>query len=278
MRLAVPALCLLLVAPLAQAEPDPDHAETTVSSHGGLVQLPGGVAVGLLPGSARKGAGWHMLRLDRAEPLMPPSEGVGPRPIDRRASSPLGMVEGPAVSVGSGFRIQLAAPDPTGSVATGMVDAEQWNAWLSSVPERVMPYVEPHREGQREGLLVAVPHAGPDGSAEEVDVWLRSPGGIRRLGETDRVGAPRPGEEGIRSWDPCLVIGRLDAEGTAWFYLPQTSCGLDEAPVWTPLREQSQEEFATWVEEQTPPRELKAVRKELKALAKDELKREKDSE
>ena len=107
-------------------------------------------------------------------------------------------------------------------------------------------------------------------------MWLRSPGGLRRTGDAERVGAPRPGDDALQRWDPCLLLGRLDAAGTAWFYLAEPSCGFDPAPVWTPLREQSQGEFEAWVVEQTPPKELRAVRKELKAMAREESKLEKE--
>ena len=46
--------------------------------------------------------------------------------------------------------------------------------------------------------------------------------------------------------------------------------------MWTPLREQSQEEFADWVIEQTPAKEARKVRKELKIMARDETKLEKE--
>ena len=277
LRLIVLCALFLPVAAVAQDAPaDPNSAQGTVGSHGGLVRLPGGIAVGLLPGSAREGAGWHLLRVDLVDPLLPPPEGVGPRAIDRRALGPLGLVEGPPVSVSKAVRITLSAPDPAAAVGTGMEEAAAWDSWLAGVPDRVMPWVDPSREGQRKGLLLAIPDAGPAGTDEEVDVWLRSPGGLRRTIDVDRPGAPRPGEDGVQSWDPCLFIGRLDASGTAWFYLPTTACGLDEASAWTPLREQSQEEFAEWVLDQLPAKEQKAARKELRALAKEEIKRQKE--
>jgi hypothetical protein len=186
------------------------------------------------------------------------------------------MVEGPPVSIGGGFRIRLLEPDPTGDVGTGMAGAEEWNSWLEAVPDDLMPWVDPAYADQRKGFLVAVPNAAPAGTDERVSVWLRSPGGLRRSGDVEKIGAPRPGDDGIQRWDPCLQLGRLDTSGTAWFYLEGANCGLDEAPVWTPLREQSQEEFAAWVVEQTPPKEVRKVRKELKLMARDEAKLEKE--
>lgn len=266
-------------APAAAPEGDPDYpgfAEATVGSHGGLVQLPNGMTVGLLPGSARDGVGWHLLHMQLAEPLLPSPEGVGPRAIDRRSSTPLGMVEGPAQPISPGFQLRLLDPDPAGDVGTGMVDAEGWNSWLESVPDDLMPWLDPAYTDQRKGFLVAVPDAGPPGTDERVSVWLRSPGGLRRTGDVERVGAPRPGDDAVLRWDPCLLLGRLDAAGTAWFYLAESSCGFDATPVWTPLREQSQKEFADWVLDQTPPKEAGKLRKELKTMARDETKREKE--
>jgi len=234
------------------------------------------VEAGLLPGSARDGVGWHLLHLEAADPLMPHPDGVGPRAIDRRSNTPLGMVEGPPVSISAGFRLRLLEPDPTGTVGTGMVAPEEWNTWLSAVPGDLMPWLDPAYADQRKGFLVAVPAAAPAGTDERVSVWLVSPGGLRRSGDVDRIGAPRPGDDGIQRWDPCLLLGRLDASGTAWFYLEAASCGLDPTPVWTPLREQSQEEFADWVIEQTPAKEARKVRKELKIMARDETKLEKE--
>ena len=279
MRAWTPALCLALLStpPAAAADdPDPNLAEGTVGSHGGLVRMVSGTTVGLLPGSARAGAGRHRIRIAQSEPLLPPPEGVGPRVIDRRSASPLGLVEGPPVAVGGGLQISVLDPDPSEPVAPAVEQAEEWSRWLDSVPDRVMPYVDPAREGQRKGLVLAVPDAAPEGTAEEVSVWLRAPGGLRRGGEPERIGAPRPGEDGIQRWDPCLVIGRIDGTGTAWFYLPEASCGLDPSPVWTPLREQSQGEFAAWVLDQIPSDQARSARKELKAMAKDETKREKE--
>ena len=96
----------------AVAEPDPGAAQANVGSHGGLIRLPGGTEAGLLPGSARDGVGWHLVRLESAEALLPNPEGVGPRPIDRRSGTPLGMVEGPPLALGAGFRLRLLEPDP----------------------------------------------------------------------------------------------------------------------------------------------------------------------
>ena len=253
-------------------EPDqPEAVEANVGRGGGLVRLPDGPVAALLPGSAGLEPGWHRLRLEVAEALLPQPEAVGTRPIDRRSSGPLGQVEGPPVTLSSGLRLRLVNPDPTEEVRAGMIDVDDWRPWLASVPADLMPLLPPEQEASRQGLLVAVPQAAPAGSKERLSAWLYSPGGMRRQ-PTPPGG--RAGE--VEAWDPCLKLGRIDEQGTAWFFLAGLTCGLEEDPVWTPLREQTQQEFADWVIEQSPPEQHRELRRELKQMARDEVKLEKD--
>lgn len=249
---------------------EPAAIEANMGRGGGLVRLPSGVAAALLPGSAAEDPGWHRLRLETAVPMLPLPEAVGTRPIDRRSSGPLGQVEGPPVPLTPGLRLRLVAPDPADEVGAGMIDPDAWPAWLESVPADLMPYLAPEQVAARQGFLIAVPDAAPDGSKERVSTWLYSPGGMRR------VAAPGRSEDAVEAWDPCLRLGRLDDQGTAWFFLSEPGCGLQEATVWTPLREQSQQEFADWVLEKSPPEQHRELRRELKQMARDEAKLERE--
>jgi hypothetical protein len=265
---ATPAVTVEAVAPDAEGG---QVVEANVGRGGGVARLPAGVSCALLPGSAAEEPGWHRLRLEIAEPLLPQPEAVGTRPIDRRSSGPLGQVEGPPVVLGSGLRLRLVDPDPSEEIGTGMVDPDDWPPWLASVPDDLMPLLPPEQAALRKGFLVVVPGASPEGVKERLSTWLYSPGGMRR--QPARPGA-KQGE--LEAWDPCLKLGRIDAVGAAWFYLPELTCGLEEDPVWTPLREQSQQEFAAWVLEQSPAEQNKELRRELKQMARDEVKAEKE--
>ena len=263
--LAAGAALLCSVSPARSGEP----VEANIGANGGLVEVDG-VQVGMLAASAAVEPGWHRLRVEAVEPRLPIHEGVGPRPIDRRSSAPLGPVEGPPVQLGPGLKIGFAEPDPTQEVGTGMIDSAEWPLWSISAPEDLMPYLEPAQASSRQGFLLRIADAAPPGTKERVSTWLFSPGGMAR------VPSGPGGEEEVKAWDPCLMLGRLDAEGAAWFYLPELTCGLNDDPVWTPLREQSHGEFTDWVLEQATQAEKAELKRELKQIGRDEAKAEKD--
>jgi hypothetical protein len=274
----LPWLSVLLVttalgAPDDGSGPIPARYEAVVAvlgADGGIVRLAGGFEAILMPGTARQDGGRHRVRLEPGDPRLPPSKGVGPRPIDRRSNTPLGPVEGPPVAVGPGFRIHIGPADAGAAAGTGAVDAETLALRRAAMPERVMPYWEPAREVAREGVLIMIPDAAPKGKRERLSAWLWTGGGMRRAAERGR--SRDLGQAQV--WDPCFKLGRLDEAGNAWFYLDVTTCGLDETPFWTPLREQSQKEFAAWVLERTPDEQVGAIRRELKRMARAEKKEE----
>lgn len=268
------AIGLLALAPHPHAHAQPagelQASEANVGRGGGLVRLPDGTSAALLPGSAAQDPGWHRLHLETAAARMPRAEAVGTRPIDRRASGPLGQVEGPPVALGPGLKLRFVDPDPAEEIAAGMIDADDWPGWLASVPEDLMTWLPPEQAAARPGFLIAVPNAAPEGSKERLSTWLYSPGGMKR-----REG-PGRADEAMEAWDPCLRLGRMDAAGTAWFYLSEIGCGLEEDPVWTPLREQSQQEFSDWVLQESPEAQHRGLKRELKQMARDESKAERE--
>lgn len=276
LRSPLPRLTLLGVGlivasvSLAQDAPVEETAAANLGSSGGVVRLTSGAEVALLPASGALEPGWHRLQVETAASQLPLHEAVGSRPIDRRSSGPLGQVEGPPVPLGPGLRLNLIDPEPSEEVGTGAVDAADWRPWLDAVPADLMPYLPPEQEATRQGFLIRLPGAGPSGTKERVSTWLYSPGGMRR------TPARGSGEDVIEAWDPCLKLGRLDDAGNAWFYLSELTCGLAEGAAWTPLREQSQKEFDDWVLQETPQDQHRDIKAELRRMARDEAKLERE--